>query len=698
MGTLEELLQNPAYRHVALNHIPVTGLLVAWIVLLIGVLSRQRFTAALGLALVAATAASAAIVMPAGEDAYPLVYETLDGPGRQRLERHADLAGVWGLGLYATAALAIVALATALARSRHFTAAAATVTVSTLGVLVSVFVIAAAGGEIRHPEFRARASADLAAPARGGPVAMRRLTEPQYRAAITAAFGPEIEVIGRFEPEMRRSGLLAVGNAQTTVTAVGFEDYEAMAFGVAAQVVAPDQRERLVPCRPAGPTTADDACAEKFVRRYGPRLLRRPLEDREVQARVAAAGQTARAFGDFHAGLEVAVASLLVAPDFLFRIERAETASDDPDRLHLTAETLASRLSYFVWNDGPDDALLAAAAQGDLSDPEEWSKQIDRLLDSPRVEEGTRAFFADLLRFDEFAGIGKDPIRYPIYTGRLALDAREQTLRVLVDHLVARKGDYRDLFTTRRSFMTRSLGPLYGVPVRTSHGWEEMEFPAGHPRAGLLSHASLLMLHAHPGRSSATLRGQFLREAILCQTVPPAPADVEFALFNDDQSEEHKTARDRLAVHNATASCRSCHQRTDPIGLGLERFDGVGKYRTTENEATIDASGTLDGTTFRDNVELGTAFRNHPRLAACAVENLYRYAVGRDVVDGERGLLRRLETEFAASGHRWKALLGAIARSDGFRTAAPETRPPPVVEARTRARSKETPMARRAGT
>lgn len=509
---------------------------------------------------------------------------------------------------------------------------------------------------------------------RGGPVAMRRLTPVQYRQAVADAFGPDIEVAGRFEPDSRKDGLVAVGTAIVTVSPAGFEQYEAIARHVASQVVAEENRASLVPCTPASPSEPDPACTEEFVRRYAASLLRRPVSDGEVKMRVDVADATAARMNDFYAGLELALTSLLVAPDFLFRVEVAAPDPNVPGRKLLDDVTLASRLSYLLWNSGPDEELLAAAERGELSNPETLPKHVDRMLASPRLEAGSKAFFEDLFRFDEFDYVGKDPVRYPVYSRQVATDAREQTLRVVVHHLVNERGDYRDLFTTRNSFITRSLGPLYGVPVRSREGWERIQFPEGHPRTGLLSHASFNMLHAHPGRSSPTLRGVFLREAILCQTVPPAPADVEFALFNDDDNPEYKTARDRLSAHSTDATCRNCHKLSDPIGLGLEVFDGVGKHRTTENGATIDTSGDLDGVSFGNHIELGRAFATSPLLGPCLVDNAYRYAVGREPILGERAMLRRMAKDFAAGGYRFHELLRTIALSDGFRTAS-EPRP-----------------------
>ena len=595
------------------------------------------------------------------------MYDALDGPGREWLDRHAELAGTWGRTLYLTLALAGAALAAGVWRpawARPVTIAAALSAAVALG---ATGAIADAGGKVRHAAFRSGAH-DHAGPA-GEPVALRRLNAAQYRTAITETFGDDIEVTGRFEPEVRRSGLLAVGNAQVTVSAAGIEGYEALARNIAEQVIAPERRDRL-PCRPASDAGPDDQCTAVFVREAGSRLLRRELNAADVEPRVAAAADSAAARGDFYAGLELAAISLLVAPEFLFRVERTEPVPGEPARERLTADTLAARLSYFLWNAGPDEALRSAAAAGELLDESALPRHVDRLLDSPRFEAGARAFFDDLLHLADLEALRKDLVRFPTFSQAVARDAREQTLRLIVDHLLAGEGDYRELFTTRRSYMTRTLGPLYRVPVR-SRGWEAMEFPEGHTRAGLLSHASLLMLHAHAGRSSPTLRGEFLRESLLCETVPPAPADVEFALFNNDQSAEHRTARDRLEVHSTTPSCRGCHQLTDPIGLGLEQFDGIGQYRTTENEAPIDESGELDGRRFAGHVELGAALGDHERLAPCLIENLYKYAVGRDIVGAEQRLVSGIADEFAAAGFRLRTAVRAIALSPGFRTVAP---------------------------
>jgi hypothetical protein len=505
----------------------------------------------------------------------------------------------------------------------------------------------------------------------GGPLAMRRLTPEQYHNAIEDTFGTAVEVAGRFEPDSRRDGLNALGASLVAVTPSGFEQYEAIARNIAAQVTSPKLRSGILPCQPAAADAADDACTAQVINTFGRTLLRRPLAAEDVDARVAAAAQTAAAQQDFYAGLQLALTSLLVSPEFLFRVEAGEPAPqpEQPHRLQLTDLSMASKLSYFLWNRGPDAALLAAAERGELAQPEGLTREVDRMLASEHLAAGVSAFFEDVFLFDQFDNLNKDVTQYPMFNNHMAADAREQTLRFVVDQLVVQQADYRSLFTARELPMTRSLGPVYGLPVRAAEGWEAATLPPGQPRAGLLSHASFAMLFAHPGRSSPTLRGVFLREALLCQSIPEAPADVDFTQFVQDVTAVHNTARDRLEVHATQVSCKNCHVLTDPIGLGLENFDGIGKFRTAENDAPIDVSGEFDGRAFTSPAELGQAFADNPQLTACLVQNLYRYAVGRKQTSGERPLLRHLEDAFAERGYQVPALMREIATSEAFRTA-----------------------------
>lgn len=502
-----------------------------------------------------------------------------------------------------------------------------------------------------------------------GPLAMRRLTERQYRATVADVFGDDVAVAGRFEPDARTSNLLAVGSSNVSVTPSGFEQYDAIARGVAAKALDPAHRTALVPCTPSGIT--DDACAARFVQTVGRRLLRRPLADAELAPWLAIARDAGAELNDFHAGLEVTLAALMLSPEFLFRVETSEyDAASGVQRL--TSLAMASRLSYFLWNTTPDEELLAAGERGDLVTDGGLETQVDRLLASPRVEESVRTFFADMYGFDAIDQglVRKDPELFPAFSQEVIHDAAEQTLRVISEHLLANDGDYRALFTTRHSFMTRALGPAYRVPVLDPDGWEPYDFPADSQRAGVLTHVSLLSLHSHPGRSSPTLRGKFVREVILCQDVPPPPGNIDFSMFASDENQKRSTARERLKAHVSSPACAGCHTLMDPLGLALEKMDGIGIERTTENGQPIDPSGDVDGEPFDDAPGLGARLAEHPRLAPCLVESLFKYALGREPARGERDLLTWLQDRFAASGFEVRPLLRHLVLSAAFRTTS----------------------------
>ena len=210
--------------------------------------------------------------------------------------------------------------------------------------------------------YRTAVAAD-SAPSAAGAVT-RRLSPEQYQNVIRDAFGPSIKIGGRFEPDIRVSGLLAVGSSQVSVTATGLEQYDAMARTIAAQVVDPQHRATLIPCKPASDTEPDDACASRFLASAGQLLYRRPLTQQELQAHVDTARATAKTTNSFYSGLALSLAGMLESPKFLFRKEVAEADPDNPGQYRLDGYSKASFLSFLLWNTMPDEELLNAAGKG----------------------------------------------------------------------------------------------------------------------------------------------------------------------------------------------------------------------------------------------------------------------------------------------------------------------------------------------
>jgi len=518
----------------------------------------------------------------------------------------------------------------------------------------------------------------IAAPADGpGRAITRRLTSDQYANIIAEVFGPSIQLSGRFEPDPRVDGLVEVGAGRVSVSVDGMAQYDSMARGIAAQVVSEINRKDTIPCAPANAKAADAACATQFLSRTGSLLFRRPLTAAEQRHFVDAAGTAAKTLGDFYAGLALSTGAMLASPQFLFRAEKLEADPSNPGRFRLEAYSKASRLSFFLWNSIPDDALLASAKSGEIHTEQGLSGQVSRMLASPRLEAGVSAFFTDMFAFDAMDTLVKDGTLYPSFDAIVVKDAQQQTLRTVIDHLVHRRGDYRDIFTVRSTFMTQALASIYNVPLvndvanGASDTWQRFEFPATDPRAGILTHISFTALHSHPGRSSATLRGKAVREIFFCQKVPAPPGAVDFTLIQDIGNPKYRTARDRLNAHATDPVCAGCHKITDPMGLSLENFDGDGSYRTAENGAPIDTRGELGGKKFDDSAGLGLAVRNDNATPSCLVDRVLAYSLGRTPVAGESAWRANLKESFAKDGYVVPELMSKIATSPEFFSAAP---------------------------
>ncbi len=497
------------------------------------------------------------------------------------------------------------------------------------------------------------------------PTGAQRLTRSQYAASIRDIFGPEVVVPSAIEPDVATDGFESVGATNSTVSARGVEQYEMAGLAIGNQIVNDEKlRGRILKCRPAA--FDDAACARDVVSLVGAKVFRRPLTDAETKALTDIITLTGRSLASFEKGLAYGISRMLQSPMFLYRPSVGEPDPEHAGQKRYTGFELATRLSYFLWDSTPDDALLDAARTGKLGGYEGLDAEVTRMLASPRARDGLRAFVRQWLRLGELDLIQKDSKLFTTYTAELGPMAREETLRVFEDLVFERDADVREVMLTRRTFVTPKLASMYQVMAPSATGFAPIELPADGKRRGLLGQVSFLALYAHPTSSSATLRGKFVREKLLCVTIPPPPVNLNTAL--PEPTDTAKTLRERVKIHFTNPDCAGCHSMTDPIGLGLENFDGIGRERTKENGVVIDPTGKLDGVDFDGPLTLAQAIHDHPRFAPCITRRAYQFATGTTPQPLEEPTLTALNERFVAAGYRLKPLLRAIATSPAFRT------------------------------
>jgi hypothetical protein len=494
---------------------------------------------------------------------------------------------------------------------------------------------------------------------------LKRLTVAQYGRTIHELFGLGIKIPTDLEVDTKIHGFTTIGSSELTIGPRAAEQFEAAAFDLARQVFADTaRRDSFVGC---APTSATDPCIKTFLQKFGRRAWRRPLTDAELTRWSNVVADVSGKLGSVWVGLEHATAGLLQSPHFLFRVELGVPDASKPGRLRYDDHEMASRLSFFLWGSTPDDALLDAADRGELATVEGVRAQANRMVSSTKARSALRGYFAEYLNLERLELLTKDATVFPEWNRELGVAMREEIERAFEDVAFDRNADYRTIFTSNQTYTNTALAKIYGLPD-PGPGFSRVVLPDDGPRAGLLGMAGILALYAHATITSPTLRGRFVRTQLLCQDIPPPPPGVVTSIEDDGVAD--KTVREKLAAHRKDPTCNSCHRLMDPLGLGMEDFDPIGRHRTMEGTKPVDASGELDGKTFTGGKELGKVLASHPEIGGCQVRNLYRYATGHLEGPGEVITIAELAQKFEQSGYKIKSLLVDIVTSDGFRYAA----------------------------
>ena len=497
---------------------------------------------------------------------------------------------------------------------------------------------------------------------------LRRLTRAQFRNAVRDVFGVEVEV-GELDADSWTGSFSVVGASSVVTSERGVEQYQS-AIESAVSAVFDDAavRDAFIGCTPAG---VADACIRTFIETLGRRAWRRPLESAEVDRLVAVATNAATELGSAIEGLRWATVALFTSPSFLYRAELGASSADGS--LRLTGYELASRLAFLIWNGPPDVELLDHAESGALQTASGLRAAAERLLDAPAGRQAVGAFAEEYMRLDRIATQAKEPTLFPEYgpalQAAMVRDMRETWEMVAFDD----RGSALDLFSTPKVVVNLPLAQLYGLDTSglDSSTYRVLSLPADGPRLGILGKAGFLSQLANQKEGSPTLRGKFMREALLCTTIPPPPGNVDVVL-EEPPADQPRTKRQRLEMHRTHDACAGCHSQMDPLGLPLESFDAIGRYRTTDHGLPIDASGDFDGQPVVDARDLGFVIASSASVARCILRKYYTYAMGFKERDVDGSVLNTLAVSFEASGFKLRDLVLDLVTHDAFATVAPQ--------------------------
>ena len=464
------------------------------------------------------------------------------------------------------------------------------------------------------------------------PRILRQLTLNEYKKTVGALLGIQDPDVSAIPPDRTLRGF-TTNVTVAFVTPAHMDAYMTVATAL-AQLAVKEALPSLVPC-----TTQDSACASAFLDKVGLRAFRRPLSADE-KTRYLKLFDSALTGGDFKTGVELAIRSLLISPNFLFRSELGSDAGQG--RFVLTPYEIASALSYTFWGSLPDDALFAAAASGALAQKAQIETQARRLLTDKRGRENVANFFYEWLESPRAYIADKDATAFPkLYTPAAGVDAIRDAMRAEQDAFVTNvvfdsTKKFKELFTANFTFANDRLANFYGLPAPGSaDATQRLALPADSARGGLLTLGMFLFGHARTTQSSPTQRGHMIRANILCQDIPPPPPDVDATV---QPGTPGKTARQQILALTSSGACPACHRLQDPIGFGLEGFDGVGDPRSVDNGEPVDTSGQINGMSspsdppipFVGAKELSSIIAQSDQARKCMVTNYYRYVRGFD--------------------------------------------------------------------
>jgi hypothetical protein len=491
---------------------------------------------------------------------------------------------------------------------------------------------------------------------------LRRLSHEQYANVLGDLFGdslgPALGAVSIFPATVVETGFTSDADANVVSTAES-QRIEDNAERLATHLLenAGTAIPELMPCAAAGTDAAIEGCIDEFIRDFGLRAFRRPLRDQE---RAIARGlfDEVRASQGARTGWAAVMQFFLQAPALLYRTEPGQGGSSP--LVALSDYEMASRLSFFFWNSMPDDELFDAAARGELRTRAEVEAQARRMLDDPRTLETIGAFHRDWLRVYRLTDAPKED---PEFTDEVRAAMLAEP-RAFVQWVFDQGGSFESLMSAGSYPIAPELAGIYGG--------------TSDDRSGIFTLASVAASHAREGSSNPIERGAFFRRDVLCTPIPALPGDIDIASPLESTA-GRPTARERLAPLLERSDCRACHTLMNPIGMAFENYDAVGRWRDTENGATIDASADVEVGDIRGHAngpaELMELVAASDVARDCYAQKWLHFVLGRALVPADECNLGSLEVAFDESGGDIRELLVATTQLDAFMYRAREVTP-----------------------
>jgi hypothetical protein len=415
-------------------------------------------------------------------------------------------------------------------------------------------------------------------------------------------------------------------------------------------------RKKILICDPA----TGSACVEKIIETLAHRAYRRPVTKIEVASLMKFVTMAKAEHQSPEQGVQLAIEAMLVSPKFLFRIER------DPDAsVHNISDVeLASRLSYFLWSSMPDDELLKLAESGQLHAPALIDAQVKRMLADVRSTAVAQNFAGQWLEIRNLDFVKPDPQKFPEWGPELREAMRTET-SMFFEHVLRENRPVSDFLDARYTFLNERLAKFYGIEGVTGPDFRKVDLTTNQ-RGGILSHASVLTVSSYPTRTSVVIRGQYLLSNILGSPVPPPPPDVP--PIDEAAVGALSSLRQQMEKHRADPACATCHNKMDPLGFGLENYNGIGRWRTMDGKFPVDASGTLpNGRSFTTPSEMRALLvASLPEFSHCLIQKMLTYALGRGLDPSDNRAVAEINRKLNASGDRFQTLIYEIVHSVPF--------------------------------